>query len=114
MVRLLFLAPIIRQSSVPLAARHAFATLIGLHSALTPNPKPKAEQNRSLHLLHDFALSSDQKSAVNVHLTLLDIHPATIARDIIFFMLFEQIITLNAHIAEAKRRKERGKEKATA
>lgn len=95
-----------------LPARHAFATLIGLHHVVTPNPRPKALQSHSLGLLHDFQLTPKQKSAVNVHLTLLDIHPAIIARNIIFFMLFEQLIELDLQIANAERKKERGKDKA--
>ena len=45
-------------------------------------------------------------------MTLLDIHPATIARDIIFFMFFDQLIKIEAKIADAERRKQRGKDKS--
>ncbi|KAJ2932711.1 hypothetical protein H1R20_g4369, partial [Candolleomyces eurysporus] len=70
-------------------ARHAFASLIGLHHITSSHRTPKAEQSVSL-----------------------DIHPATIARDIIFFMFFDQLIKLDTQIANADRRKQRGKDKS--
>ncbi|KAJ2921754.1 hypothetical protein H1R20_g15338, partial [Candolleomyces eurysporus] len=95
-----------------LAARHAFASLIGLHHITSSHRTPKAEQSVSLGLLHDFSLTSQQKSALKAHMTLLDVHPATIARDIIFFMFFDQLIKLDTQIADAERRKQRGKDKS--
>ncbi|KAF5325654.1 hypothetical protein D9611_000806 [Ephemerocybe angulata] len=93
-------------------ARHAFSTLVGLHNTLTPNPRPKAMQSQSLGLLHDFGLTQEQKDSVKIHLTLLDIHPATIARDVIFFMFLDQLVNMEVQISNAERKKERGKEKA--
>jgi hypothetical protein len=105
--------PISTETVHTLLGRHAFATLVGLHHIVTPNPRPKALQSHSLGLLHDFQLTPEQKSTVNIHMTLLDIHPGIIARDIIFFMLFDQLVDLDVKIESAERKKERGKEKAS-
>ncbi|KAF6743653.1 hypothetical protein DFP72DRAFT_827356 [Ephemerocybe angulata] len=56
--------------------------------------EPKAMQSQSLGLLHDFGLTQEQKDSVKIHLTLLDIHPATIARDVIFFMFLDQLVNM--------------------
>ncbi|KAJ7662858.1 hypothetical protein B0H17DRAFT_1257681 [Mycena rosella] len=57
-------------------ARNLYATLIGAHRAYHPLPK-------------------DKRAAVRVHLTLLDIHPSALARDLVVLMLLNGCMTSN-------------------
>ncbi|KAJ7327536.1 hypothetical protein DFH08DRAFT_940827 [Mycena albidolilacea] len=55
-------------------ARNVFATLVGAHRAYKALPK-------------------DKRSALCVHLTLLDIHPSALARDLVVLMLLNDCMT---------------------
>ncbi|KAF5371689.1 hypothetical protein D9758_003390 [Tetrapyrgos nigripes] len=55
-------------------ARHVYASMIGIHRAY--------ERLSKLH-----------KKELNVHLTLLDIHPTALARDLIIMLLLEDLIS---------------------
>ncbi|KAF8210815.1 hypothetical protein K438DRAFT_1569292, partial [Mycena galopus ATCC 62051] len=55
-------------------ARNVFATLVGAHQAVKALPK-------------------DKRSAVRIHLTLLDIHPSALARDLVVLMLLNDCMT---------------------
>ncbi|KAK0437373.1 hypothetical protein EV421DRAFT_1828683 [Armillaria borealis] len=54
-------------------ARHVFGTLISLHKSFTQ-------------------LGKNKKKHFRVHLTLLDIHPTTLARDLVLFVLMDDLI----------------------
>lgn len=57
-------------------ARHVFASIIGLHKAFVKLPKTK-------------------QAKVKVHVTLLDIHPTTLSRDLIALMLLDELLKGN-------------------
>lgn len=59
-------------ASLCVAGRHAFGTIAGLSQALTKLPKAK-------------------RSQFNAHLTLLDIHDGTIARDLCILLLLHEL-----------------------
>ncbi|EPQ56471.1 hypothetical protein GLOTRDRAFT_40012, partial [Gloeophyllum trabeum ATCC 11539] len=54
-------------------ARHVFGSLIGFHKAYSK-------------------LSSSKRNNARVHMTLCDIHPTALARDLVLFMLVQQLI----------------------
>ncbi|KAJ6520693.1 hypothetical protein DFH09DRAFT_1426866 [Mycena vulgaris] len=66
-------------------ARNVYATLVGAHRALKALPK-------------------DKRSAMRLHLTLLDIHPSALARDLVVLMLLNDCMTGGdpAALAETK------------
>ncbi|TCD63142.1 hypothetical protein EIP91_005901 [Steccherinum ochraceum] len=63
-------------------ARHVFSSIIGLHRAYG-------------------RLARDKQSHLNTHLTLLDIHPTALARDLCIFFLLDELI-LDESDEEAK------------
>ena len=60
-----------------------YATLVGAHRAFKALPK-------------------DKRTAVRVHLTLLDIHPSALARDLVILMLLDECMTVTAPVALAE------------
>ncbi|THH22545.1 hypothetical protein EUX98_g8145, partial [Antrodiella citrinella] len=55
-------------------ARHVFGSIIGLHRAYR-------------------GLSKAKKTRIQAHMTLLDIHPTALARDLCMIMLIDQLVT---------------------
>ncbi|KAJ7483585.1 hypothetical protein FB451DRAFT_1028935 [Mycena latifolia] len=58
-------------------ARNVYATLVGAHRAVKALPK-------------------DKRAAMRVHLTLLDIHPSALARDLVVLQLLDDCMTVGA------------------
>lgn len=60
-------------SAFPTLARHAFGTIIGAHRAFK-------------------TLGKHRRSALQIHLTLLDLHPNILARDLCIMMLLHALM----------------------
>ncbi|KAJ7261852.1 hypothetical protein C8J57DRAFT_1335538 [Mycena rebaudengoi] len=64
-------------------ARHLYGTLVGLHRAYK-------------------TLDQNRRSALRVHITLLDLHPAALTRDICMLLLLEQLMNTPAEDAAVR------------